>query len=818
MGRYDMDGIEQQWASRLGLATNPLFGAADRPQYGQHTAMVDGVAGSFALSTDFDATDRDIELSGWAWSSLLRHHVTLEDQYVLVRSAASRVTPEVFTRHSVERNLDGFLRFLESRAESPRVDVAEHVISVFRKHCQWLGPQQHGTGAMFLSLIAVGLEYGIDHIPDAARIIATIREKYHLSNASIDAVTEANPDYLRRFADELSFCVPEAQQLNLDLAVRHANGPIFQEAHAFASTTPSLQGSLFGLGNDTPAVAAYGKGAYFTPQGLARSVADYVLPRVMFRSQRRIAIADVACGSGVFLAEAIRTLARNGFAGTVKLIGIDISADAVDMAKFNTACTVRDLDSAILTVETEFRCCDFLETSIDWGEIDAVVMNPPFISWEAMSGAQQDTLRRILGQSYKGRMDYSTAFVERVVDNLKPSAWVASLLPVGAIAGAHGEKWRRHLIERAQPTMVGSLGDHSLFRGAMVNPAIIVLQKRPAAEGQVALLWSSERRDAASAGLRQLRKGSTVASVPVARSGDWALYPVDQKEFSLRTNWLPTPSATGALLSDLRLSTPTTVSDLFAIKQGVRTGLRDAFIIDANVWHALPENERRHFRPVADSRHIAGGQITSDSYILWPDVDCSGTAEEIRNLVPQFYATVFSQYIDKLRARKGVSPETPGKLTWERTWLKTASPRIVSKMFARSFGFAPDLDGKYVIVQGLAWQPKARVVQSFGSDRQSLRDALVLYTSLLNSEVFYRLIQDFTTNVAGGQLDLSAKFLSNVPLPDLGTRLQESRELNERATKLLRMSASDTNYDYVTASNEFAALAYRTTLSQWLSN
>lgn len=813
-----MDGIEQQWASRLGLATNPLFGIGDRPPVGRHTAMVDGVAGSFALSTRFDASERDIELSGWAWSSLLRHHVTLGEQSVEVRSASSHVTTEVFTRHSVERNLDGFLRFLESRAELPRIDVAEHVISVFRKHCQWLGPQQYGTGAMFLSLIAVGLEYGIDGIPDAAQIIAAIQQKYHLSNASINAITDANPDYLRRFADELSFCTVEGKQLNLDLAVRHANGPIFQDAHALVSTIPSQQGTLFGLGNDIPQISAYGKGAFFTPQGLARSIADYVLPRVISQHRDRIVIADVACGSGVFLAEAIRTLARNGFSGTVKLIGVDISADAVAMAEFNTACMVRDLDSNILTVETDFRRGDFLQTEVNWQEIDAVLMNPPFLSWETMTGEQQDTLRQILGPSYKGRMDYSTAFVERVVGNLKPSAWVASLLPVGAVAGKHGEKWRRHLAEQAQPSMIGTLGDHNLFRGAMVNPAIVILQKRPAFENQVALLWSSERRDAASAGLRELRKASSGTTVPVARTSEWALYPVDQKEFASRTNWLPTPSATGALLTELRQTTPTIVSDLFLIKQGVRTGLRDAFIIGAEAWRTLPDNERKHFRQVADSRHIAGGQITSDSYILWPDGDYSGAIEEVKNYVPEFYTKVFSQHVDKLRARKGVSPDTPGKLTRERSRLKTESPRIVSKMFARSFGFAPDLDGRYVIVQGLAWQPKARLIQSFGSDRQSLRDALVLYTSLLNSEVFYRLIQDFTTNVAGGQLDLSAKFLNNVPLPDLGARLQESRELNEKATKLLRMSPSDTNYEYVAMSNEFAAFAYRTTLSQWLSD
>lgn len=808
-----MDNAEQFWSSRLGLATTPLFGAGVRPSTGRHTAMLDGVAGSFAFSTNFDATERDSELSEWAWSSMLRHHVTFGER-IEVRSAAARTT-ELFTRQSVERNLDGFLRFLESRTEAPRVDVAEHVISVFRKHAQWLGAGEEGVGAMFLGLAATGLDYGIDHIPDAPELISAIQNKYNLSDQTLSAVHGVNRDYLRRFADELGFCASEGKQLNLDLAVRHANGPLFQDAHALICTMPA-QGTLFGLGADVPRITGYGKGAYFTPQGLARSVADYVLSRVLRRSTGHVVVADVACGSGVFLSEALRALVRHGFAGTVKLVGVDISSDAVAMAKFNTACTIRDLDSNLITVETDFRCGDFFQTEIEWATIDIVLMNPPFISWEVMSKSQQETVRQVLGSSYRGRMDYSTAFIMKVVENLKPSAWVASLLPVGAIAGQHGEKWRHQLAEQAQPSMVASLGDHSLFRGALVNPGVLILQKQPVAESSVILLWSSERKDAASAGLRELRKVLPEMNVSATRMNDWALYPVEQREFISRSNWLPSPSAVGALLTQLRLTTTTTVANLFSIKQGVRTGLREAFIISEETWSALPKTEQVHFRPVADSRHISGGKINSDSYILWLNGDYSGTADEVRECVPVFFEKIFSLHLEQLRGRKGVSADTPGKLTRERNFNKMNLPQIVSKMFARSFGFATDLEGKYVIVQGLAWQPKNKLLQSFKNDSQSIRDALILYTGILNSEIFFRLIKDFTTNVAGGQLDLSAKFLNNVPLPDLGERLQESDELNEIAKKLLRKSPSDVDYEYIALSNKFTALAYRTTLSQWL--
>lgn len=812
-----MEIIEQKWASRLGLAINPLFGLSDQPSSGHHLAMVDGVAGSFALSKDYDSAQRDVELSSWAWSSLLRHHVTLNADNVEIRSANSRVSPETFTRQSIERNLDGFLKFLESRAEVPRMDVAEHIISAFRKHCQWIGSYNEPNSPMFLALIAVGLEHGLQAIPDAADLISNLKSKYRLTDSSVSSVSIVNKDYLRRFADELGFCTLEGRPLNLDLAIRHANGPIFQDAHALLDNVPNPQGTLFGLGNDIPKIASYGRGAYFTPQGLARSIADYVLPRLLTSPKTEIVIADFACGSGVFLAEAIRTLVRSGFSGRVKLMGVDISPDAIAMAEFNTACAIRDVGNR-LTVETDFRSGDFFRIQVDWSNIDACLMNPPFISWEAMTKEQQNTVRKTLGSNYKGRMDYSSAFLTHIVENLKPTAWVASLLPVGVISGKHGEKWRNYITELAQPVMLGTLGDHGLFRGALVNPAIAILQKQPSNDGQVILLWSSERRDAASAGLRELRKASNESILTPARTGDWALYPVAKNEFKLRTSWLPTPAAIGALLPELRATTPTTVSDLFAIKQGVRAGLRDAFIINQDRWESLPKNEQVHFKPVADSRHILGGQIISDSYILWPVGEYTGSEAEVKKLVPTFYETVFSQYIDRLSKRKGVSPDTPGKQTRERTWLKTNTPRIVSKMFARSFGFAPDLNGKYVIVQGLAWQPRARVIQAFGSDIQSLQDALLLYTALLNSEVFFRLIQDFTTNVAGGQFDLSAKFLNNVPLPDLGSRLGESPELNDQARRILTMSPSDNNYEYVTLANEFAALSYRTSLNQWLSD
>ena len=100
------------WARRFGLATAPLFDGEDVPTPGQHSVLLDGTNGTFALSVCEDEIWRNQEPANWAWSSDVPHHVTVTPGKVAVLRWDRPEETRVYERGSIERNLDRFYSFL----------------------------------------------------------------------------------------------------------------------------------------------------------------------------------------------------------------------------------------------------------------------------------------------------------------------------------------------------------------------------------------------------------------------------------------------------------------------------------------------------------------------------------------------------------------------------------------------------------------------------------------------------------------------------------------------------------------------------------
>jgi adenine-specific DNA-methyltransferase len=111
-----------------------------------------------------------------------------------------------------------------------------------------------------------------------------------------------------------------------------------------------------------------------------------------------LTIADFACGSAVFLTEALRALERRGFQGTVRLIGRDKSAQAIAMAKVATRTMQRDM--ATMRIFSDIRQADAFEAL--WPKADIVLMNLPFRSWEQMSDSQRSWVHAVTNSVGRG--------------------------------------------------------------------------------------------------------------------------------------------------------------------------------------------------------------------------------------------------------------------------------------------------------------------------------------------------------------------------------------------------------------------------------
>jgi len=755
--------VAQGWAERFGLATAPLFerGEAARPE--EHTVLLDGGFGSFAISETDEPIWRDPQTAAWVWSSNLPHHVTVSERVVAVRRWDSPRAEE-FSRTSIEAQIEPFYEYLTADRVRSTQRVVDHVLQLFKG---------------VRSLVA---DAGIEDERSIDFFLAFL-------DTLIDREKETDGGPARGAAEELLRALPtvgldalmheiglrtslQSFRLFPALAVRHAGSDIFQEAHFELMRTPGVD--LFGYSGLAESKAVTRGGAHFTPAPLARSIAENSLAQIdSLRTRQELTVLDPACGSGAFLQEAVRSLRRMGYMGRLRLVGRDISPAAIAMAKFVVNHTVADW-SPSGGVAVDLETADSLDAPLP--AADVIVMNPPFMAWSALDPRQRDQVRAVLGARQQGRADLSMAFVTRALDVLNDGGVLGVLLPASLLTLQAAQEWRRDILERGDLRLLASLGEYGLFAHALVQVAAAVVCKpsdAAARSGTLRAVVSTNSADATGNALRMLRKMPTATQVE-SPDGSWRIFQVPARKLESRPTWRITSPKMEAALSRLLEAGASTMADLFEVRQGVRTGDNKAFLLDQAQFNALPVREHRFFRRAVMNSSIQDGKIKETFWVFYPygDPEIAISDEEtLRDTLP----TYFRKYLEPRRESLTQRASLRAPLHWwdlsERrlSWASDERPRIISKYFAGPGGFATDLQAEYMTVQGFAWLPKW-VTETDGEDEFEVltsADLVCAYSALMNSIRFSKILEFYSPHVAGGQFDLSPRYVDNVVVPNL---------------------------------------------------
>lgn len=755
------------WSQRFGLALAPLFEGYDAgPLPGDHHVLLDGGFGTFALSTSTEDLWRHNDPAGWAWSSNIPHHVTVTNDKVAVLRWDEPHEPHVYGRVGVERSLDRFYAYLNNDRLRSNRGVVDHLLNYFRR----IRSLSHNAGlpdARTTDIFLAAL----------ARLIAP--EQYQVNPAAL-GLAEDGPELCGRLAAhgldsagaEVAAAPGSLSSLRLHpaLAIRHAGGQLFQEAH-FELLRVSPNFDLFGL-LDAPETRVDNRGGtHFTPPALARSIVEQVLAAIPdLASRQALTVCDPACGSGAFLHEALRALRRVGFNGRLKLVGLDISAAAIAMARFALQLSLRDW-SPRGGFDLELSIGDSLGDA-GMPRCDVIVMNPPFIAFGAQSAEQRQQLRDATDAS-AARGDYSMAFVARGLQALNPGGVLGSLFPASLLSLKAAASWRERIASEGDVRMLALIGDFGLFSHAMVQVACAVVRKgRSLAPSTLTAILTENDAIATGEALRQIRKLNGAAPTAPIIESNWSLFPILSDSLTGRPTWrLPTP-ATERLLTDLsELSLPS-VRDLFEVAQGIQTGLNEILLLTDEEWRALPAKERKAFRAATMTDSIQNGQVVKPYYVFFPHTAAGPLfveEAEVAKAVPSYYKKVLAPARERLASRASIvrSKRTDWwGLMHARSWAYNEDPRIISKFFSAEGGFAGDYEANYLAVMGHVWTPKAPLVEA-DDDALPLAHILAAYVAIFNSSPFAKLLSLYAPHVAGGQFDLSARHVNPIPLPDL---------------------------------------------------
>jgi hypothetical protein len=283
------------------------------------------------------------------------------------------------------------------------------------------------------------------------------------------------------------------------------------------------------------------------------------------------------------------------------------------------------------------------------------------------------------------------------------------------------------------------------------------------------------------------------------------------------------------LLKELDEAVPTRVADLFQVRQGIRTGANEVFLLSATEWEALPEAERHFFRKAITNSAIKGGRLEPSEYVFYPYSRgriLFESEEEAIATLPTYFERYVLPNAQALKARSTVSRR--GQPWWTLIWFRSfetgGKPRVVSKYFGGVGGFAADLGGNLAVVQGQSWYPHPALVRASAAVANRMPEKVSggfvrSYAALFNTRVFATLLDAYSAPVSGGQYDLSARYVHSINLPDLGI-LSDDSALRAIVVVLERLGGKIRTDDtsWLREADEAAAQAYRMPLDEFVAS
>ena len=288
------------------------------------------------------------------------------------------------------------------------------------------------------------------------------------------------------------------EQLRTSLAARLAAMELpfdfLGTAHLdYVSSTISLAGGRPQVARN---VSRKASGAYYTPEHIARRIVAETLEPRLARAQSlseaaALRIADVACGSGVFLLEAARALRRFytglGLAADEataiaagQLTGADLSPEAIDVARlaFDVARAgePRLVVADSLSLGHPHGDTQPTHDPLAPGTFDIVIGNPPYNAISRLDASA----RRRLGNDFEvfaGHGDLHYCFFERGLQLLKPGGLLGLLSSAYYLQASHALKLRRMLAARTEIARIIDCSAADLFPDAMIHCVITILRK-----------------------------------------------------------------------------------------------------------------------------------------------------------------------------------------------------------------------------------------------------------------------------------------------------------------------------------------------------
>ena len=726
------------WRNSFGLLPIHL----DQSKFDSRYVMLNGGVGDFCLQLEDTEEPIDSILSN-SWSTNTKNYlVTDKNSLKLLNWTTSKA--EIVNSDIVENHFDKLYKYIYSKSFQTHDDIVPFILDIFKQFRNLTLEKTNPVEA--LNLLFVLLASIQDPIEDINF------EKWNIKETKIPIGFEK---YSQRLKSGIRNLTP-----NLDLVLRHASGTLFQEAQKEVLFFDS-QINLFGeISNSLVLKNRNYSSVHYTPSFLSRTIVEHSLNHLDLR-KNLITILDPACGSGEFLIETLKQLKERQFSGKVHLIGYDTSEMAVNTTKFLLQYEIRKVWIKNLSFHIE-QVDDSLQK--DWNtNIDLILMNPPFVSWELLKKKEQrDSVRETLGTLFERKPNMASAFFYKAIESVHENGIIGTVIPSSILTSNSYSKLRAMVEDKIDFHLIGKLGNF-IFEDALTDVSMFVGTINGNKNNSKAhILWTKNESGIVRKSLRELRKLENTQRFSTDTE-DYSIY--KPMEFPIFQNsWKTLSYRENDFVKSLQRfkveNRLTSIKEIFSVRQGINSGKNSVFKIGSRSFEKLPNAEKSYFKPVVDNNAISKGRLLKKNYIWFPYNEEGlrlKTEDEFKNKVPTFFAEIY-EYKNVLAKRRNKGSEKWWHLSEHRAWLLKETPRLVSTRFGNSNSFAFDTMGEFVVENGNAFLPK----------KEFELDSYFFYLAIFSTPLFDKLLSIYSKQLSGGKwYDLGAKYSGEIPIPDI---------------------------------------------------
>lgn len=525
-------------------------------------------------------------------------------------------------------------------------------------------------------------------------------------------------------------------------------------------------------------VAEKAHGATYTPDNLARFVAERIVESAALEGREAITILDPAIGDGVLVLALLDAL-KGKTSAALSVRGFDTNVSALDQS-------ARRIRAAYPNTRLELTRGNFLDFALQaYGPatgptlfstqptFNLIIANPPYVRTQIMGSAHAQHLAGTLGLS--GRVDLYQAFLLGMAQVLTPDGAAGIIVSNRFMTTKGGGTLRSVLRRRFDLRQIWDLGDSKLFDAAVL-PAVLVARGTASISAETPRFTSIyEVKDDAEA------EATVPASDPVealALTGVVAV--ADGRRFRVRHGildasgdhgdvWRLASASSNEWLATANHHTWRRFGEIGKIRVGVKTCADNIFI--RHDWSsAFGAETPELLRPL--TTHHGAGRFRATvpkkiRAILYPHEVVQGT----RRAIPLQNYPKSRAYLEAHRtALESRSYVIMAGRRWYEIWVPQnpqawSAPKLVFRDISARPTFWIDLDGS--VVNGDCYW--------LATDRDDDTSLLWLACAVANStfaESFYD--HCFNNKLYAGRRRFITQYVEQFPLPDPALPLSQT--------------------------------------------